>query len=234
MNNNKKILISFPTRQRPDRFKISLDSLIENIVCLKDCKILVKLDDNDRWLMTYTQMSADYAKYPVEWTIGESKNKVHAQNRDIERYIDNFDIIVSWSDDMLATYKGMDGVIRGVFDKHFPDTDGCPLFIDYYREKMGIEQIPVMACIGRAYWKRFGYLLYPGYESLYADDEMLATSKILNKHVLIKKPYIYSHEHPNNNKDIVRDEQYTEQDSKKYYDKDGALFQERLKNNFGL
>ena len=230
-----KILCNFATRGRPQRFKEALDSIICNTIHPENMLIFVKLDSDDTFLKQYEDLIESYlekGQNNISYTVGISKNKIDAINRDIdtvEKVFDfNFDIIVNMSDDMLFTYKGYDDVIRNIFEKYFPDTDICPCFKDKYRN----DGLITLAVMGRKYYQRFGYIYHPDYVSLYCDNEQTLVAGILKRYTLITTPIIFIHEHCNNNPLIVKDERY--QITEGYYKQDAETFKKRKARNFDL
>jgi hypothetical protein len=186
----------------------------------------VKLEKNDKSLHLYLDyISECFAKISISIIYMESENKVQAQNYGTEKH--DWDILVNWSDDVLAIYKGIEKEIRKPFKQH--GLDWCPCFKDIYRK----DELPTVAVIGRKYFNRFGYMMYPEYESLYGDNEMEEVAKRLGRFEFIEEPVIFRHEHPNNT-GRARDDMYEMNESPYYYQKDGQLFLDRKAINFGL
>lgn len=224
----QKILINFPTRNRPDKFKESFESLINNISDKRNIYFLVKLDEDDGNIEKYKDIirEIDSLYNPnISISIGYSQNKINAINRNISDY--DWDILVSWSDDMIAIYKGFEKEIRKPFEKH--GLDWCPCFKDIYRN----DDLGTMAVVGRKFYDRFDYLYYYGYESVCCDNEQVEVAKLLEKFEFIVKPIIFRHEHPNNT-GKPRDKMYEINESPYFYKKDGELFKKRQQINFGL
>lgn len=225
-----KILFNLPTRSRPEQFEKCLNKLVKAIGSWDEVGIIIKLDNDDLTLDKYLNLIHEI-KYsttfllPIFIEYGKSPNKIAAQNRNIEKY--DWDILVNWSDDIMAFRGEIEDEIRKPFEKH--GLDWCPGFWDGYRQ----DELPVVAIIGREYFNRFGYMYYPGYESLYADNEMETVAKMLGRFEFIREPLLFTHEHPNNT-GAPRDEMYNKNESPYYYEKDGALFEERRIINFGL
>lgn len=234
----ENILLNFATRGRPKRFKEALDSIFANAKEIESLMILVKLDNDDNMLNEYQQVLNKYEKqYPLQHsrirtTIGYSKNKIDAINRDLSTFVFlndwHFDIIITFSDDMVFVFENWDMVVRKVFNTFFPKMDGFPVFKDFYRK----DTLPVMDVQGVNYYKRFNYIYHPDYVSLYCDNENLEVAKLLDKFVFIDKPLIFEHKHPNNIPTIERDLRYHLTES--YYRPDEITFNKRKANNFGL
>jgi len=221
-----KILINFPVRNRTIQFEDALISLMSCIENITGIVFLIKIDDDDENKEKFIELSKKYINSDnLILDHGLSKNKVHAQSKDIEKY--DWDIVVNWSDDVIAIYKGIEKEIRKPFEEH--GLDWCPCFRDIYRN----DDLPTLVVMGRKFFDRFGYMINPQYESLYSDNELREVAKILGKWEFIESPVIFRHEHPNNTGQ-PRDKMYEMNESPYYYHKDGQLFQERKARNFDL
>lgn len=219
-----KLLIKFPTRERPVKFLEVLDKYYSLLDDVDNTEFCVTLDDDDK---TVTDKFLDKLEtYPnVFYYIGDSKDKIEAINNDMEDF--KFDIVLLASDDMIPQTQGYDKIIRDNMIKHYPDTDGILWFWDGNRKDLN-----TLCILGRKYYDRFGYIYHPGYKSFYCDNEFMQVGNILRKQTYIDE-CIIKHEHP----DILEfrgemDELY--QKNHKHYPHDANLFQIRAKNNFGL
>jgi hypothetical protein len=158
--------------------------------------------------------------------ISNSKSKIQAINADIEE-LNNWDVVLLASDDMIPQIKGYDDIIRENMMRNYPDTDGVLWFFDGNRRDLN-----TLCILGKKYYDRFGYIYHPGYKSFYCDDEFTQVANRLKKQTFIDQ-IIIRHEHP----DIPQyrdrlDESYSK--NHKYYPIDYQFFQLRHKNNFGL
>jgi hypothetical protein len=81
----------------------------------------------------------------------------------------------------------------------------------------------------RAYYTRFGYVYYPGYRHMFCDQEMTAVGHLLGK--VIDLDMTFEHMHysvgKSNYDEINRKNDAT-------WSQGEALFNERLKTNFGI
>lgn len=215
-----KILVKFPTRQRPDKFintlnkYYELSSNVENLNFLISCD----LDDNS---MYNTHMIDKLSKYKnLELQFKNNKSKVDAINSGIDEYEKHFDIILLASDDMIPIKKGYDSIIVKIMEKYFPDADGVVWLND------GLQGIRLntLCILGKKYYDRFGYIYYPEYKSLYCDNEFTAVSRKIGKLVYLDEVLI-SHDHPFHIKDF--DDLYKKNDIHENDDK--LLWIERSK-----
>ena len=104
-----KLLIKFPTRNRPNKFFKALDTYV-NFLDDPTTQIIVTCDNND------STMTEAYVKEVVEqynnvrMCYGDSKTKIEAVNADLNDV--EFDILLLASDDMIPKVKGYDTIIK--------------------------------------------------------------------------------------------------------------------------
>ncbi len=213
---NMKIVYSFPSRSRPDKFFAALDNIRE-MSHSGNYEIIAKIDKDDH--KTLQALRNNKKQYPeVNIIFGFSESKIHAINRDLEI---TGDIICCHSDDMVFIKKGFDDIIRREMEPdtylHFPD--------GYANERLSTYSIMHMD-----YYKRFNYIYNPAYKSLWADNEQMEVAKILGRYKYVNEQ-IFEHRHPSNGNG-VKDDQYRK--TEKYSTLDRATYQARKKINFGL
>lgn len=222
-----RLLIKIPTRERRERFFQVLNKAQRNRV-LDTTRFLITLDNNDT--NSLTGMNTDAARKVLnmwgnlKYVYGDSKNKIHAVNRDMEEEKD-FDIILVLSDDMHVVETGYDKIICDHFEKHAPDTDGALWINDGYTEK----RLNTIICIGRKRFERFGYLYFPEYRSLCADNEYTEENQKLGNYHYMERPLII-HLHPMNAGQSLMDALYRRNDA--HFISDKKLFYYRKKNSF--
>lgn len=220
-----KILVKLPTKKRKDKFFETLDIFYKLCEDIEKTSFLITLDNDD------TEMNNEFVKNKLklyqnlDYTFGDSPSKLFATNRDLENFQD-WDILVLASDDTIPMIYGWDHKIRSMMIENFPDTDGVLHFNDGH-QKQNLNTLPIL---GKKYFDRFGYVQYPGYKSVYADNEFMEVSKILNK-VIYLDEVIIEHQHPDwgyGRHDYAHNENY------KNLNHDTNLFNNRKKINFEL
>lgn len=176
---SKKLALKFPSRERPKHF---FNCLEEYISCIEDKQntfFIVSLDVDDPTLSKYEERMNNYNN--IHYFIGTSKNKIDAVNRDLNIF--DWDIATIICDDTHPTTKGFDNIIRNDFDKYFPDLDGVIYHDNQISRycKCGYE-VAYHPSMGKTYWQRFGYFIYPEYISGYADIDLATMALSLNKY----------------------------------------------------
>lgn len=211
---NKRILYNFASRSRPVQFARGWKS-IRDLSSSDNFDILGKVDHDDPDVM-------NYAFQPINLIFGKSRNKVHAINRDLDRFMcPEWDILVNMSDDMVFTVPGFDDIIRkhmtGDFLLHFPDG-------------FANERMITMSIMSKGYFDKFGYVYHPSYKSLFCDNEAMDVAKILGAYKYVDQQ-IFEHLHPAAKK-APRDDQYRKTEAFWNVDKKNYIFRKAM--NFPL
>jgi hypothetical protein len=184
-----RLLIKFPTRGRREKFFSVLDKYYSHLSDLDNTTFLISLDKDDTQ-MNNTEVDNKLKGYKnLKYFYGSSKNKVDAVNRDINK-INDWDIVLLASDDMIPQIEGYDELIRNEMSKTYSDTDGVLWFNDGNRKDLN-----TLCILGKKYYKRFNYIYNPEYKSTWCDNEFTEVGNILKKQKFIDQ-IIIKHEHP--------------------------------------
>lgn len=222
-----KILIQFPTRDRPGKFLRVAKLYIDYLADKENFIMHVSCDQDDKTMNNPKMINKVYDLAPdgkILLSFGDNASKIDAVNTDISSF-DDCQIVLLASDDMIPKEKGYDQTIRKYFATYFPDFDGVLHFDDGHQH----ERLNTLSILGMPYFNRFGYIYHPSYNSLWADNEFDDISRILGKRKYIER-IIIKHEHPSTGSpvdDLYRKNNHFENaDRKNYY--------ERKKMNFNL
>lgn len=220
-----KILVKFPTRGRREKFFSTLDIYQKNLSDTGDVNFLITLDEDDPDMNQYSVINRLSSYKNLTYVLGYSSSKVDAVNRDMST-IEDWDIVLLASDDMIPKYKGYDEIIVHHMTELYPDTDGILFFNDGFQK----NKINTLSIMGRKYYDRFNYIYFPEYRSAWCDNEFTTVGNILGKQTYIDK-VIIQHEHPDwgyGKHDIIHKNNYRD------YNYDKNLYYSRKKINFGL
>jgi|GEM_PF-349681 len=178
-----RLLVKIPTKSRPEQLLKNLDIYYKKLSGNTDCHFLISCNADDDTMnnAAIIEQLSCYKNLSVRF--GDIKNKIDAYNRDIDEFIDSFDILVVASDDMIPVKQGYDQIIANYMLKFFPDYDGTLHFFDGH---VG-QATNTMPVIGKKYYQRFGYIYYPEYQSMYCDNEFTLVAKILKKEAYINE-----------------------------------------------
>lgn len=221
-----KILYKFASRSRPAKFIEAVENIIIN-QRHEDYIILASLDTDDV-TMNNEEMIAKMRNYKQLYPVfGTSKNKIDAVNRDMH-LAPEWDILVNMSDDMRFCVNGFDREILEEYQKYLPDGDVLLHFPDQNQGK----NCMTMSIMDKKYYDRFGYIYYPGYQSLWCDLEAQEVGKLLGRYKFCPSR-IVNHYHPSFGQ-ARYDDQYRKTESHEVRSADESLYIERKEKNFDL
>lgn len=199
-----QVLLKYPSRSRPDKFKDILWKWLYKAHDRSRIGVLISLDDDDPALPKYMdylhpdKVAKDCAYIAI--ARGASKNKVHAINRDINELKSPWDVVIIVSDDFEPTLD-WDKRLREDMEKHYPDLDGCLWYNDGYTQ----DRICTLPIMGRKYYDRFGSIYNEAYRNVYCDNEQTEVAQLLGKITYFPEP-LGTHEHFANNAAVKKDE----------------------------
>lgn len=223
-----KLLIQFPTRERPGKFLSVARKYIAFLSDKENWIMNVSCDINDLTMNNPKMIDKVYDLAPegkIALNFNDNGNKHIACNSDIASF--DFDICILASDDMIPKELGYDDIIRHYFGLYFKDFDGVVHFNDGHQG----EKLNTCPIVGRKYFERFGYIYHESYIGLWADREFDEISRKLGKWQYINELLI-RHEHYSIKEGVVRDELYLKNDSFELQDR--RNFQTRQARNFYL
>ena len=186
-----KILVQWPTRNRPSQFFKALrryqeyrktDAVHFHIVIDADDREMRKKENQDIMRMWGN----------LSFEVIEPCGKIGAINYGLENLSKHYDIIVLASDDMIPRVMGWDKQIVDDMSTYFPDGDGVLWYND--GSKTG-DRLNTLSILGTKYYRRFGYIYNPEYKALWCDNEFMEVADILGKQKYLEQ-VIIRHEHP--------------------------------------
>jgi len=189
-----KILIQFPTYNRPNKFLSVLEKYVDTCSDKHEIFFNINCDSAD------ITMTNPYIKKQIDAILGKRTNVDGVVNFDanttkisaINDHINgrDFDIVVCASDDMVPKAHNWDNEIAIAMKQHFPDLNGCVHFNDGNTD----GELITFSILGRALYNSFGYIYHPDYKSLYCDNEFTEVVRDSDREKYIDK-IIISHEH---------------------------------------
>jgi len=218
----KKILIKYASRQRPDKFARGMDSIMK-ATNKSRITVLVSLDKDDPELLQYHRVMDHNPDLRVICLIGTSYGKIDAINRDMHT-LQDWDILVNFSDDMVFTVDGWDDII----EQQFTDE---PLFL-HLPDGHQNENISTMSIMNKAYYNQDGYIYHPSYKSLWCDVEATEVAKLRGQHKYVDVR-IFDHLHVAWGK-AEWDALYVKNENRELWNHDEQVYHTRKANNYEL
>jgi len=213
-----RLLIKLASRSRPDKLLSVTRKYIEFAHDKTKLQFILSLDKDDT-TVTETLKQELLSVHPsIRIYMGTSTSKIHALNRDIPDP-SVFDILLLASDDMIPEVSGYDNIIRQNMTIRYPDTDGVLFFNDGYNGR----RLNTLCILGSKYYRRFGYIYYPGYKSFYCDNEFMRVANKLKRQTYFNT-IIIRHCHPGTT-NATSDSLYAR--NRVYAKHDKALFDKR-------
>lgn len=195
-----RILIKYPTRQRPLLFRQTVKHWIKMLANVAETSLLITCDNDDR-TMGDPDMRSFISALPIDVAVifGTSRSKVEAINRDMADYTRPWDVLLLASDDMTPVVPGYDERIRAAFQGGGLDN---LLWISDGRQ----NRICTIACMGRPYYERYGYIYHPEYKSLWCDNEQ--TEQAIRAGALLREECLIRNDSPDWGGFVPRDALY--------------------------
>jgi hypothetical protein len=144
----------------------------------------------------------------------------------MEKSSDDWDMVFNGQDDMTPTAQGYDDIMLTRLIELFPDTDGAIWLNDQY---MGYDENCTIVSAGRKYYERFGYIYYPGYGSVFADNEYTEVGKALGLLVYVSDR-IVKHDWVGKNQSL--DPLLLRNEEPAIYQADRLIFEDRKSKGF--
>jgi len=222
-----RLVIKFPTRNRPEKFKIVFEKYVEFLSGKHDVSFVLTFDEDDEsmnnepireWLVSMAK------RVPIRWFYGFSKTKIQACNANLDD-VDG-DVLLLASDDMIPIQMGYDDLVFQAFSMTYPDFNGAVKFWDGYRPKE--DSLMTLSVIGFPIYRRFGYIYHPEYRSVYCDNEQTEALKILGKIAACEVCIIQHQWSPQ------LDELHARNENAAMYAVDVATFERRKAQHFDL
>ena len=223
-----RLVIKFPTRNRPEKFKEVFSKYLTFLSGRHDVQFIITMDSDDatmnndsikEWISTRSKNAN------IKWFYGDSKTKIEACNANMEE-VDG-DVLLLASDDMVPVQMGYDEVIFKVFTHSYPNFDGAVKFWDGLRAKE--DPLMTLTCMGFPLYKKFGYIYNPEYVSLYCDNEQTQVCSALGK--LVRCDIcIVQHQWTADPFDTL----HARNENPKMYDVDSKTFETHKDNNFNI
>jgi hypothetical protein len=165
-----RLVIKFPSRNRPEKFKARFDRYASFLSGRHAVRFVLTFDQDDPTMNNEAMrawLDEQSRTFDIKYRYGQSKTKIQAVNADMDG--EDGDILLVASDDMNPVRRRYDDIIFDAFARTFPDFFGAIKFWDGHRRLA--DPLMTLAVIGFPLYRRLGYIYYPELVSLYGDND---------------------------------------------------------------
>ena len=216
-----KFLFKYATRSRPKWFKDTLTRWINCLSGKHEALFVVSIDEDDESMVNPDMINWLNARSDkVTYSIRKTGTKIEAINGDVKGR--DFDILVVVSDDMSPVFSGYDDTIARDMMTHFPQLDGALHYPDGQR-----GDLITLSIMGKKLYDKLGYVYYPGYISMWCDNEFTDVVKAMGKYKYLPT-IIVRHEWMKDGADDL----YKCNANKEWWAHDKALYEARKAEGF--
>ena len=216
-----RLIIKFPTRNRPEKFKEVYTLYEQKLSGKHDVMFVITMDYDDPTMNNPEMISwLNSRNSNVRYHYGFSKTKIEAVNANLTNL--DADVLMIASDDMWPEMDNYDDVIYQKFQEHFPDYNGAIKFSDGFRS----DDLMTLCIMGWSLYKKFGYVYCPEYVSVFADTEQTFALHALKRYVMVPE-VLCSHKWKREYDDL-----HARNENGMVYAKDQATFDHRKQHNF--
>jgi hypothetical protein len=223
-----RLVVKFPTRNRPEKFKAVFERYIGFLSGKHDVEFVLTMDADDasmnnQQIQEWLCMKVRTTK--IRWFYGNSKTKIEACNANLEGVDGN--VLMLASDDMVPVQQNYDDFIFQAFSMTYPDFDGAIKFWDGFRPKN--DPLMTLPVLGFPLYRKFGYIYHPDYTSLYCDSEQSEVCRMLGK-LSVCDVCIMQHQWTPSHFDIL----HARNETSEMYTLDGGVYERRKRAGFDL
>jgi len=219
----KKLIYLHASRGRPELALEAITSFIASMKSGIPFSYVLSLDEDDPKLPKYMELFKD-KDFVKKIVVSANTSVVPATNKAAE-YITDEDLIFNLSDDFQPTPFW--DVLMLDFIKEIPTEEYLVHIGDGHQFRMDCAIIQILST---ALYRKLGFIFYPGYKSMYADNDLYHTARAMGVAYTCRKFYIY-HSHPGFG-DRPWDDTYTREDSGMAFGEE--MFRKRSAENFGV
>ena len=164
--------------------------------------------------------------------LGENQGCVQATNRGATKYTDE-DLIINMADDIGVNVVGWDVYVLK-FIENIPNAE---YLVHMPNATPNSHDTAVYQFLSGPLYKKLGYIFYPEYISMYADNDLWATSTALGVRydfTTPPNPQLFIHNHPTYFREIQWDDTYTRTNRPMCYKQGEEIYKRRKAERFPI
>jgi hypothetical protein len=217
------------TSARPDKWKAVYDAWAFASDRPDEFEYVLVCDR--RW--GFTELPESMHGFKAVWNTGR---KCYVDGVNIAAAYATGDVFIVNADDQFPCERWdtqLAAAIRnGVGDWTEPDRDAFVVEVSTSTPAEHARGILVMPILSRARYEKYGYVLYPAYESMYSDNDFCEMAR-RDGCIINARHLTFPHKHPIFDQSQPWDAAYEAQNRQSAYDLGLAVLQKRRESNFG-
>lgn len=211
-----KISLLHPSRNRAATADATVAEWLGKSSGRHPIEYIISIDRSDGQIAAYRQLAG---RHGVRLIIHPNRNSVQACNHAAR--VSTGDLLVMVSDDFGCPEDWDDALVRAIGERR-----DVAVFVN---DGFGARTM-TLPIIDRAFYHRFGYLLFPGYIHLYCDDDLEEVSRRRGK-LIDARHLVFPHRHYMNG---AAPYDPTYHHAGRSWGRDALLFQQRRVRDFDL
>jgi len=224
----KKLSLIHPTRGRPAMSTVCMQNWILSASGKNPIEYILSLDESDAFnyeeaIKTWRKF---FEKYPfVTFIVNIDRTYSVTSSLNSGAKCATGDILISVFDDMVPPKDWDETIIKL--------TEGREDWVLFPFDGNRKDDLITICILDRKYYERFGYIYYPGYFSMWNDNDYSQTAFLLNKVIDVRKVFTIEHRHWAINK-REKDNTDMRHDNAKTFSEGKRLYDRRKKDLFGV
>jgi len=223
-----KFSIIHPSRGRAIKAAATCEQWLNNYSTYTGCEYILSLDQDDApgqlslYGSLFGKLKKTFPSIVFKIVYGVNQNVVKAMNNGAMRA--EGEILVCISDD-FDCFKDWDVKLSENIDVNKGEALLVNQGIDKYQRNMAI---PIMT---KKLYERLGYIYYPAYTGMFADDDLTEACNVLGV-LKVNKDITFQHNHYTNHK-AAMDATYRRHNNKASWELGQRVMERRRSQNFG-
>jgi len=228
-----KLTIIHPSYKRLAMATTAFHEWIGNAAHPEEIEYFIAMDDADLTVEEYRKAFSDdpmtrtLGKFEID--SGDSTDAIKAMNRVAVKMSPTTEVLMLLADDMGSLPK-WDETFFSLFSG--VDNFTTPRLIWPSDGYWPWGTVLTMYIVNRAFYNRLGYVLYPGYTSMWSDNDLMEVSRRLGA-VITAPQLVFQHKHYSKGY-VPMDETYARRNNQSEFNAGRNVFIERQKRNFDL
>lgn len=225
-----KVSIIHPSLWRPKQAFSTCQEWMEAAGKPEEVEFILGVEDNDPNIEEYKALFGVETKFGrVEIDVGNTRNPVSAMNRAVRILSPTSELIMVIAED-VATIPQWDIELLSLLDG--VDNFSEPRFIGVSDGLQVYGKPFVYLIVNKAWYNKFGYLVYPEYDGVYGDTDMGEVARRLD--CIINAPQLlFQHRHYTLGLSPF-DKTYERMNSAEGYARNWQVYEKRIARNFDL